>query len=74
MKSKVSGVPYEVDLPSFEEIIAELNRENFMIHARNNRLEDEIRYLETIISNLNIELINLKNKDRCPNHDIDDLK
>lgn len=50
---RVSGVPYEVDLPmtkaqvseqfgSVEELIAELERENFMLRARVQRLEEEL--------------------------------
>lgn len=43
---KVSGVPYEVDLPpkqySQDDIIAELERENFMLRARIERLESEL--------------------------------
>ncbi len=43
---KVSGVPYEVDLLpnqySQEDIIAELERENFMLRARIERLESEL--------------------------------
>jgi hypothetical protein len=43
---KVSGVPYEVDLPpkqySQDDIIAELERENFMLRARIDRLEGEL--------------------------------
>ncbi len=51
--TRVSGVPYEVDLPmtkasvseqfgSVEELIAELERENFMLRARVERLEEEL--------------------------------
>jgi hypothetical protein len=43
---KVSGVPYEVDLPhGLDEagLIAELERENAMMRARMQRLEDENR-------------------------------
>lgn len=38
-KVKVSGVPYEVNLP---DIVAELERENFMLRARVQRLEEEL--------------------------------
>lgn len=38
-KVKVSGVPYEVDMP---DIVAELERENFMLRSRVQRLEEEI--------------------------------
>ena len=36
---RVSGVPYEVDL---SDMIMELERENFMLRARNQRLEEEL--------------------------------
>jgi hypothetical protein len=61
---KVSGVPYEVDLPhGLDEsgIIAELERENAMMRARMQRLEDENRTLDALVFKLNTELINLKN-------------
>lgn len=38
-KQRVSGVPYEVDMP---DLVAELERENFMLRARVQRLEEEI--------------------------------
>lgn len=38
-KVKVSGVPYEVNLP---DMVAELERENFMLRARVQRLEEEL--------------------------------
>lgn len=38
-KHRVSGVPYEVELP---DMVAELERENFMLRARINRLEEEL--------------------------------
>jgi hypothetical protein len=52
-KYKVSGVPYEVDLDEQYvdpiehylrkgDIIAELERENFMLRARIDRLEEEL--------------------------------
>lgn len=54
---RVSGVPYEVDIPlekaaaseqfgSVEELIAELERENFMLRARVKRLEEELSFME----------------------------
>ena len=61
---KVSGVPYEVDLPNgLDEagLIAELERENAMMRARMQRLEDENRTLDALVFKLNTELINLKN-------------
>jgi len=74
MKTRVSGVPYEVDLSGSEDVVSELNRENFMLHSRNQRLEDEVRLLDAQIARLTIEIANLKQYDRCPNHDVDDLK
>ena len=61
---KVSGVPYEVDLPhGLDEsgVISELERENAMMRARMQRLEDENRTLNALVFKLNTELINLKN-------------
>jgi predicted RNase H-like nuclease (RuvC/YqgF family) len=43
---KVSGVPYEVDLENYEQIIAELDRENRQMRARMERLEQEIEMLK----------------------------
>ncbi len=60
---KVSGVPYEVDLPhGLDEagVIAELERENAMMRARMERLEDENRTLDALVFRLNTELMNLK--------------
>lgn len=45
---KVSGVPYDVELPPKqvdEDVIAELERENFMLRARIDRLENELERL-----------------------------
>ena len=52
---KVSGVPYEVELP---DMVSELERENFMLRARTERLEDELRTSNELLDKLNIELIN----------------
>ena len=41
--------------------IAELERENHMLRARNERQEKEIKWLETLVSNLQIEVMNLRN-------------
>lgn len=57
-ETKVSGVPYMVNMyPNFntiddtitfyEEIIAELDRENRMMRARMERLEEEINWIES---------------------------
>jgi hypothetical protein len=62
---KVSGVPYDVELPhGLDEsgVIAELERENAMMRARMERLENEVRISEELVNRLNIELLNLKNK------------
>ena len=42
---RVSGVPYEVDLPSNDDIIATLEPENNCLRARNERLEEEFKDL-----------------------------
>jgi len=52
---KVSGVPYEVELP---DMVSELERENFMLRARTERLEEELRNSDELLAKLNIELIN----------------
>ena len=52
---KVSGVPYEVELP---DMVSELERENFMLRARTERLEEELRNSNELLDKLNIELIN----------------
>lgn len=57
MKTRVSGVPYEVDL-------AELDRENSMMRARMDRLEDELRVSNELLTKAHIELANLRNKAR----------
>ena len=61
---KVSGVPYEVDLPyGLDEsgLIAELERENATMRARMQRLEDENRTLDALLFRVDTELMNLKN-------------
>lgn len=52
---KVSGVPYDVELP---DMVSELERENFMLRARTERLEEELRTSNELLTKLNIELIN----------------
>ena len=62
---KVSGVPYEVDLPhGLDEsgVIAELERENMMMRARMERLENELRISEELVNILNVQLTNLRSK------------
>jgi predicted RNase H-like nuclease (RuvC/YqgF family) len=69
---KVSGVPYEVELKQkdgelktliddIDSLIMELERENFMLRARTERLEDELRTSNELLAKLNIELINERN-------------
>jgi hypothetical protein len=60
---RVSGVPYEVDLPKQKEpdgydIIATMEQENRQMRARMDRLEDENRRLEEEIVQLRIRLHN----------------
>jgi predicted nuclease with TOPRIM domain len=55
---RVSGVPYEVELV---DMVSELERENAMMRARMQRLEDENRTLDALVFRLNTELMNLKN-------------
>jgi len=55
---RVSGVPYEVELV---DMVSELERENAMMRARMERLEDENRTLDALVFKLNTELINLQN-------------
>ncbi len=56
---KVSGVPYEVELP---DMVSELERENFMLRARTERLEEELRTTNELLTKLNFELINERNR------------
>ena len=76
-KQRVSGVPYEVELSPYNPLdyiktkpdldayvsayCAELERENAMMRARMERLEDENRTLDALVFRLNTELMNLKN-------------
>ena len=64
-KVRVSGVPYEVEV---SDIVAELERENFMLRTRNERLEQEIKENDAIINRLTIDLANEKNKDNLGKH------
>ena len=60
---RVSGVPYEVELvDQYMNDISELERENFMLRARTERLEDELRTSNELLTKLNIELINERNR------------
>jgi hypothetical protein len=59
---RVSGVPYEVELvDQYMNDISELERENFMLRARTERLEEELRNTDELLAKLNIELINERN-------------
>ncbi len=73
VKTRVSGVPYEVELAEKNQtvndlihdvdgLISELERENFMMRARMDRLEDELRLAEEHISKLMIDLHNERTK------------
>lgn len=73
VKTRVSGVPYEVELAEKNQtvndlihdvdgLISELERENFMMRARMDRLEDELRLADEHISRLMIDLQNERTK------------
>ncbi len=70
---RVSGVPYEVELKQkdgelknliddIDSLIMELERENFMLRARTERLEEELRTTNELLSKLSIDLINERNR------------
>jgi len=61
---RVSGVPYEVDLPCDSDIIATLEHENRCMRARMDRLEDELRVANELLAKMNIELLNFYNASR----------
>ena len=44
------------------DIISELERENQMLRARNERLEKEITWLETMVNTLQLELLNYRSR------------
>ena len=58
---RVSGVPYEVDLPSNDDIIATLEHENKCMRARMDRLEDELKVANDLLAKMNIELLSFYN-------------
>jgi hypothetical protein len=60
-KFRVSGVPYEVELPSNDDIIATLEHENKCMRARMDRLEYELNVANELITKMNIELMNFYN-------------
>lgn len=57
---KVSGVPYQVDLPPLDDIVATLEQENRQMRARMDRLEQELREAQELIVKQNIENLNLQ--------------
>jgi predicted nuclease with TOPRIM domain len=69
---KVSGVPYDVDLPvpqgnlpdlpSLDDMVATLEQENRQMRARMDRLEDELYVANEIMIKQNIENLNLHTK------------
>lgn len=58
---RVSGVPYEVDL-SNADIIETLEQENRLMRARMDRLEDELKTANEVISRLSIQNMNYQEK------------
>lgn len=66
--AKVSGVPYEVNLPNYSEhevtqdMIATLEYENNCLRARNQRLEEELRVANDLLVKQNKELLNARVK------------
>jgi hypothetical protein len=61
---RVSGVPYEVELPSNDDIIATLEHENRCMRARMDRLEDELKVANDLLAKMNIELLNFYNQSK----------
>jgi cell division septum initiation protein DivIVA len=72
MKTRVSGVPYEVDMPEtkhtlsgllddIESYIAELEHENRLLKSRIDSLENELRIADAQVSRLTINLHNERN-------------
>ena len=60
---RVSGVSYEVELvDQYMNDVSELERENFMLRARIERLEDEVRTTNELLIKLNIDLLNETNR------------
>lgn len=69
MKTRVSGVPYEVEMPEnkqtlngllddVEIYIAELEQENRLLKSRIDSLENELRIADAQVSRLTINLHN----------------
>ena len=62
---RVSGVPYEVNLDSkehYESAIEVLELENRLMRARMDRLEDELKTANELISRLSIQNMNYQEK------------
>ena len=56
-------MPYEVELvDQYMNDVSELERENFMLRARIERLEDEVRTTNELLIKLNIDLLNETNR------------
>jgi cell division protein FtsB len=64
---RVSGVPYEVELPSNDEMIATLEHENNCLRARNERLEEEFKDLHKENDFLRSKIKLLESKDASRN-------
>jgi ABC-type phosphate transport system auxiliary subunit len=73
VKTRVSGVPYEVELAEknqtfnnliddVDSLIAELERENLLMRARMDRLENELRLAEAEVARLKINIEYERNK------------
>ena len=60
---RVSGVPYEVELPCDSDIIATLEHENNCLRARNERLEEEFKDLHKENDFLRSKIKLLESKD-----------
>ena len=51
-----------IEETQMNDMISELERENMMMRARNERLEKEIKWLETALDNARHQLLNLQNQ------------
>ena len=51
-----------IEETQMNDMISELERENMMMRARNERLEKEIKWLETALDNAKHQLLNLQNQ------------
>ena len=60
---RVSGVPYEVELvDQYQNDIETLEQENRLMRARMDRLEDELKTANELISRLSIQNMNYQEK------------